>query len=176
MSSTYRKKGCPYCDVEKGSLYPINAMEEKGCFYCKICETCHDPIIIYKYHNEPSNEEINEMTNWAMTTFQGRIPDFERIHITDHFSLELRPLARAKQITKIKVVFSCPICNRFFPSSEMIKSKEGLFVCRDCIINLPDNSLDSYITNENIGEESWKSEAKAKYEHLQQVDEDDEES
>lgn len=172
----YRKQGCQYCDENKGSLYPLNATEEQNCFYCKMCMKCHDPIIIYKYHNEPSNEEIDEMTNWAMKTFQGRIPDFERIHVVDHFSLELRPMVRAKQITKMKVVFECPVCNRFFSSSEMIKCKEGLFLCRDCSIKLPDNSLENYIgsTNESIGEESWKPKTEAQYEHIQLDDEDEE--
>jgi transcription elongation factor Elf1 len=177
MSSRYKKKGCPFCDEDKGNLYPLNATEEQGCFYCKLCMKCHDPIIIYKYHNEPSDAEIQEMTDWAMKTFQGRIPDFERIHVIDHFAIELRPRARAKQITERKVVFGCPICNRFFSSSEMIKSEEGLYVCRDCSIKLPSNSLDKYIgqTNSSIGEPSGLSKELAQYEHIQTMDDEDEE-
>jgi hypothetical protein len=178
MSSKYNKKGCPYCDEDKGNLYPLNAKEEQSCFYCKLCPKCRDPIIIYKYHNEPSNSEIEEMTEWAMITFQGRTPDFERLHVLDHFSIELRPNVRAKQITTRKVVFSCPVCNRFFSSSEMIKCKEGLFVCRECHIKLSNNSLEEHLigqTNESIGEPSGLSKEQAQYEHIQQMDDEDEE-
>jgi transcription elongation factor Elf1 len=179
MSTNHKKLGCPYCAEEKGNLYPLSAKEEQSCFYCKLCSQCQDPIIIYKYHNEPTNAEIEEMATWAMNTFKGRIPDFERLHVLDHFVIELRPNVRAKQLTKRQIVFSCPVCNRFFSSSEMIKCKEGLFVCRDCYIKLPNESLEDHLigqTNESIGEESWKSKTEAQYEHTQMVDTDDEES
>jgi len=172
----YKKKGCSYCEGEaKADLYPIRPEEKNDYFYCLICPECKDPIIIYKYHDEPSDAEIEHMTDWGMKAFKYRIPDFERRHVADHFSIEMRPDVNTKQITRRKIVFMCPLCKAFFPSNDMIKSKEGIFVCRSCIVNLPDKSFKDYIgeTNRSIAEEDWKPKQEAQYEHIQINDMDD---
>ncbi|MEM3572854.1 MAG: hypothetical protein QXJ62_01290 [Nitrososphaeria archaeon] len=81
----YRKRGCNFCQlVESWTSFSINDK-----FYLRLCEEHNVPIIIYKYHNEPTDEEISEVLKWAEEKFPYLEPDFQRRHNPEHFAIEL---------------------------------------------------------------------------------------
>ncbi|MEM2567742.1 MAG: hypothetical protein QXH20_04630 [Candidatus Bathyarchaeia archaeon] len=81
----YRKRDCNFCQlVESWTSFSINDK-----FYWRLCEEHNVPIIIYKYHNEPTDEEVSEVLRWAREKFPYLEPDFQRRHNPEHFAIEL---------------------------------------------------------------------------------------
>ena len=177
MVQRYTKQGCKYCEgysAQAGKIYPPNDQEQTAFFYAIMCPSCHDPILIYRYHSEPSDKEIEEMIEWGKQTFPSRISDFERIHNVDHFSIELRYNPHAQiDLSKHKTLLKCTICSKLLLSSEMDASIDGLWFCKDCFAKLPHFSYSEYI-NKLLHEPSNLSKEEAQYEYIQMVDQDDE--
>lgn len=177
MSQNYLKQGCRYCDgYSKADIYPVEPNDKvTAFFYCVICPTCHDPIIIYRFHSEPTDKETEDMVAWANKTFKYRVPDFERHHVLDHFSLEMRADIHAKvDIPHRKTLLRCAKCKHLFLSLDMDKCVEGLWVCKRCLVELPQASYNAWL-NQLIGESAKLSRIEAQYEHIQILDDDDHE-
>jgi ribosomal protein L37AE/L43A len=172
---SYIKPKCQYCDgYAKADIYPVEPNDKiSAIFYCTICPTCKDPIIIYRYHSEPSDVDIKTMLDWANSNFKYRVPDFERLHVLDHFSFEMRANSDAVvDIPHRKTLLRCVKCNELFTSEEMDKCEEGLWVCKKCLMELPHASYEAWL-NSLIGEPSNLSRTEAQYEHIQLMDMDD---
>lgn len=174
--SLFLKKGCQYCDgYSKADIYPVEPNDKTTAFfYCVICSYCHDPIIIYKYHSEPTDKELQDMLLWATKTFKFRVPDFERLHVLDHFSFELRVDFNAKvDIPHKKTLLRCVKCNHLFSTKDMDKTSEGIWVCKKCLMELPQTSYIAWL-NQLIGESATLGRTEAQYEHIQILDDEDE--
>lgn len=129
MVSKYRKDNCPYCK-EASSL---TIMEVNDKFFWKICTECSNPIIIYKWHDEPEDQEIAEIVKWALQKFKKRVPDFRRKHVKDHFSFEMVFGKNGKFYYQTKEVFvQCPVCNKVVNLYETRNTKDGIPVCLEC--------------------------------------------
>lgn len=134
----YKKPNCPLCKGEKKSpwFYPIDAKDEQDIFFCCICISCKDVLIVYKWHNEPSDKEVENMIKWAKDNFPYRMPDLNRRTIKDHFHFHMRRGQGHINLKTRKSFFQCPQCGNFFPSETMTICTECKTIqCSNCIKN-----------------------------------------
>ena len=125
----YRKEECPYCK-EASSISILEATKE---FFWDKCKECDNIIVIYKWHNEPTDNEIKEVLKWVKENFPNRAPDFRRKHVRDHFSFEL-VFAKGQRVSlkSLETFIECPICNRLVSLKETKNTLEGIPICQEC--------------------------------------------
>ena len=153
MKRKYKKANCQLCKAEKKTywFYPITKREEKDIFYCCYCLSCKTPMIVYKWHNEPTDEEIDRMIEWAKKHFPNRVIDFTRGKIIDHFHFHMRIGVGKVDIKKRISLFQCSDCGKYFTSKEMgyCPRCENLY-CKKCLFSHSDNDIDSEEEYEEI--------------------------
>jgi hypothetical protein len=94
-------------------------------FYWKHCPICYCPEIIYARKGiEPSESDIEDVLEWVKKSRKWDetwVPDFERLHPSDHFYFELRPSSGDAKvdIKERKTLFKCSECGQYFKWSEM---------------------------------------------------------
>lgn len=135
----YKKNNCRLCQAKKLSFwyYPNSTEEDKDIFWCAVCTTCREPMVVYKWHNEPSDKEVKYLIDWAKEWFPLRIPDFQRRTIPDHFHFHLRRAKGKIDIHERKTYIRCPECTDFYESKLMrICSSCHTIQCKSCFIKI----------------------------------------
>lgn len=140
----YRKKNCEFCQLaDSFQSFRINDR-----FYWRLCKEHNVPIIIYKYHNKPTDKEIQEVLVWAKRKFPYLTPNFQRKHVPEHYSIELEFKTKI-EVKMEETLVTCSNCQSVISIGEAIQIGDKLY----CI---PCAELNLGLVQENIDHELYQ--------------------
>ena len=76
-----KKIDCPLCQAEKLSEW---FFEDEVCYICT-CITCHRIMVVYRYHGEPTHQELDHIKEVSKKLFPSKKFRGFRRQIFDHF-------------------------------------------------------------------------------------------